>query len=72
MTKQTYDFDCVATGIFRTTITIQAESEAEAKRLMRERQDDCYELYYDIVKMENLDGDGDQAPEYELIKGDTQ
>jgi len=65
--QNTYDFDCVATGIFRTTISVQAESLKEAKEQMQEQQDNCYELYYDIVKMENLTGDMDEAPDWEHI-----
>ena len=66
-TKNNYTFDCVATGIFTTNITIEADNEKEAIKLMKDKEENGYELYYDIVKMENLDGDGDESPTYELI-----
>ena len=66
-TKNNYTFDCWATGIFRTRITIEADNEKEAYELMEDKRDLNYELYYDIVTMDNLESDGDDTPTYELI-----
>jgi len=57
-----YNYQAYATGIYHSSIEIEATSQKEADAIISGKiNDDYYEIYYDIVQPDNFKNDGDET-----------